>query len=302
MPIHVTCTACNQMVAAPESMAGKKAVCPNCKAVIAIPEQYVPAQIVEPEPPSLSPSSHDLGSSLDIAHPPTIDARTEEEKEALRALRFVYLFFRDDWRRLPTCGHLWLAFFLFFLPWVNISCNGRTLATQSGFQSCRGAWTVDPKLEKQLRNDVNQRAKLDETPPWSMLSIIYLVFVVPGGLCGLVCIGFVLLRLHTFAAATHLFSLGLGSAAFLALGSQMAIGFPVDKHVRQQVEKAEQPRRNLQPGMQMDAWFDVETKYTAWLWWSAVVSFVSAPIFVLEFAVLIVEAVRKHMRMQKALG
>src|SRR5436305_1829079 len=102
MPIQVTCTACNQTVAAPESMAGKKAVCPNCKAVIAIPADFAPAAVVDPEPPveapARPPSSHDMPASFDITHLPTIDTRAEEEKAALRVLRLVYLFCRDDWR------------------------------------------------------------------------------------------------------------------------------------------------------------------------------------------------------------
>src|SRR2546422_2064748 len=47
---------------------------------------------------------------------------------------------------------------------------------------------------------------------------------------------------------TTLFRSGLGAAAFLALGSQMFIGFPIEKHAIQQADrsKAEQERRNPQ--------------------------------------------------------
>src|SRR5712692_5290994 len=157
MLITVTCNACNQTVAAPESMAGKNAVCPSCRAVIAIPEEFAPATMVETNPNEKSSpeqhSDHEIPGSLDIAKAPEIDARGEEEKAALRMVRMVYVFFRDDWRRLPTCGHLWLAFFLVFLPWINISCNGRTLVTQTGLQTCHGGFRLDPKFEKLARND-----------------------------------------------------------------------------------------------------------------------------------------------------
>jgi hypothetical protein len=320
MPINVTCYACNQVVAAPDSMAGKKAVCPNCRGVIAIPEQFAPAAIVDPIPSdkaSPDPSSdHEIPTSLDIIQPPQKDSQTKDEKAALRIVVMVYVFFRYDWRRLPTCAHLWFVFFLFFLPWVNVSCNGRTLLTQTGLQTCHGAFTVDPKFEKMARDDrglQNEnllKPKLDEPPPWSVLSIIYVTFVFLGGLIGFLCIACVVLRLHTFAAATHLFSLGLGGAAFLALGSQMLIGFPIDRHLKQQIEKsrAEQERRNAQFGFRpmpndgFDAWFDVEAKYSAWLWLSLVLSSVSVPIFLLEFVILIAEAVKKHMRQRRDSG
>ena len=314
MPINLTCHACNQVVAAPDSMAGKKGVCPNCRAVIAIPEQAAPAAIVDPIPNDKAlpePPSHDeIPASVDIAQAPQTDSQADEEKAALRILRMVYVFFRYDWRRLPTCAHLWFVFFLFFLPWINISCNGRTLVTQTGLQTCHGAFSVDPKLEKMARNDrglQNEnmlKPKLDEPPPWSVLSIIYITFIFLGALIGFLCITCVVFRLHTFAAATHLFSLGLGGAAFLALGSQMLMGFPIDRHIKQQIEKsrAEQERRNAQFGFRpmpndgFDAWFDVEPKYSAWLWLSLVISSVSVPIFLLEFVILIAEAVKKHMR------
>jgi hypothetical protein len=318
MPINVTCHACNQVVAAPDAMAGKKAVCPNCRAVIAIPEEFAPAAIADPTPHDKSspepPSDHEIPTSLDITSPR--DAQAEEEKAALRILGMVYVFCRDDWRRLPTCAHLWFALFLFFLPWINISCNGRTLVTQTGLQTCHGAFSVDPKFEKMARHDPGLRnenilkPKPDETPPWSVLSIIYVTFVFLGALIGFPCIAFVVFRLHTFAAATHLFSLGLGGAAFLALGSQMLIGFPIERHMTQQIEKnrAEQERRNAQFGIRpmpndgMDAWFDVEARYSAWLWLSFVISLVSVPIFLLEFVILIAEAVKKHMRQRSDSG
>jgi hypothetical protein len=310
MPITVTCRACNQTVAAPDSMAGKKAVCPKCQASMSVPEQYAPAAIVDPHRSDKSLAEPlpiiDKPSSVDIAKPPDFDTRAEEEKATLEILRLVYIFFRDDWRRLPTCGHLWIAFGLFFLPWVNVSCNNRTLVSQSGLQTCYGAFALDPKFEKWARDerapriDNFSKPKLDEPPPWSALSIVFGTFVCLGGIIGFLCVAGVFFRLHTFAAATHLFSLGLGSAAFLALASQMLIGFPIDKHAKQQLEKC----RNIpfgnrpDPNDAVEAMLDIEVKYSPWLWLSAVLTLVSVPTFLLEFGVLIAEAIKRHMRQQ----
>jgi hypothetical protein len=305
MPIHITCPSCNQTVAAPESMAGKKAVCPNCRAVIAVPEQFVPTAAVAPQPVELPPMMQPTSP---------VDSRAEEEKAVLRILRLVYIFCRDDWRRLPTCGHLWLVFFLFFLPWVNLSCNSRTLISQTGWQTMHGGTTVDPKFEKLAKNDRPNdnvpRPKLDEPPPWSLLSIIYFVFIFLGGLIGAACIGCVVFRMRMFAVAAHLFSLGLGVAAFLALASEMMIGFPIEKHMKLQIEKSrqEQERRDAllgarpKPNEGLEALFDVEVRYSFWLWLSVVITFVSAPVFLLEFVILIADALRKHMRLQQDSG
>ena len=146
MPVNITCRACHQVVAALDSMAGKKAVCPNCRTVFAIAEQFAPAAIVDPIPSetaSPEPSSdHEIPSSLDIIQPPQMNSQIKHEKAALCLVVMVNIFFRYDWRRLPTCTHLWFVFFLFFLPWVNVACNGRTLLTQTGLQTvtARSRW------------------------------------------------------------------------------------------------------------------------------------------------------------------
>jgi hypothetical protein len=294
MPINVTCPSCNQSVAAPEAMAGKKAACPNCRAVLAVPE-LLTAALAEPA------VVDDIPASLDIAGPTQSASQAEDEKAALRLGRLVYVFFRDDWRRLLTCAHLWLVFFLFFFPWVNISCSGRTLATQTGLQTFTGGLTVDARFEKAARNDkgLQNDNLLKEQPPWSVLSAVFIVFVFFGGLVGFVCIACVFLQMSTIAKATHLFSLGLGGAAFLALAAQMTIGFPVDRHINQQIEKkrAEQDRPNAPGAHPNDAgatWVDLETRYTFWLWLSCILTFISAPAFVLEFAILIVHAIKRH--------
>ncbi len=290
-------------------MAGKRAVCPNCRAVIPISEEFAPVRITASEPIEM-PMPDPV--SLDIARPPQIDTQGEDEKAALRVLRLVYVFCRRDWRRLPTCPHLWLAFLLFFLPWVNLSCNSRTLVTQTGLQSCYGAKSLDPKFEKMVRNDKGPaganlvKPRLDESPPWSMLSIVYITFVVLGGITGLACIVCVFLRLNTVAAGVHLFSLGLGAAAFLAIAAQMFVGFPLEKHFKQQLEKVrqeEQRQNGFHAPVNEDLdWFDVEAKYTVWLWLSLLVTFVSVPVFLLEFVILIVDAVNKHMRQRDESG
>lgn len=295
-------------------MAGKKAFCPSCKAVIAIPEQDVPVAVFEPQPVEMAAApSAEPTASLDITKPPGMVSRAEDERAALNIVRVIYVFVRSDGRRLATCPHLWLVFFLFFLPWLNISCNGRTVATQTGMQTCFGSATIDPKIDKWGRAHGNfgggpnvVRARLDEPVPWSLLSLIYIVFVFLGGFVALACIVCVFLRLRAVATGAHLFALGLGGAAFLALAAQMLIGFPVERHAKAQAEKirTEQRQRNDLPkgNDPVEVLFDLDTTYSGWLWLSLLLTFVSAPVFLLEFAVLFVDAIKKHMRQRADSG
>ena len=98
------------------------------------------------------------------------------------------------------------------------------------------------------------------------------------------CILAVFFRFRLICAGLHLFSLGLGGAAFLALAAQMIIGFPIEKYVKQQFEKArvEQERRNGQVGIRpiqgaegFEALFDIDSHYSVWLWLSCLLAFIS---------------------------
>jgi phage FluMu protein Com len=312
MPINIHCPTCDQVVAAPDALAGKRVVCPNCKAVVAIPEKAAPA--------ANGAKSADLDAlqAIDVEPAPPlqiakadVDQHGADEQAALRVVRIIYVMLRDDWRRLFTCAHLWPALFLFFLPFVNVSCNNRTLLSQSGLQACYGGFTVDPKVdqlarnEKALKNEAIPRPKQDEPAPWSILTIVYILFVFLGSGLGFLCILAVLFRFRLICAGLHLFSLGLGGAAFLALSAQMIIGFPIDKHVKQQFEKAraEQERRNAGAGIRpiqgaegFEALFDIDSRYSPWLWLSCLLAFISAPAFLLEFSIVLASVVRGYLR------
>jgi hypothetical protein len=72
--------------------------------------------------------------------------------------------------------------------------------------------------------------------------------------------------------------------------------------------RTEQQRRNAQIGIMVpqndafDTWFDIEARYSAWLWLSCLLTFVSVPVFLLEFVVLIVQAIRHHARQRDESG
>lgn len=302
MPIQVTCPTCAQTLAAPDAMAGKRVICPHCQGAMDVPATPLLAPLRVDDAPE---EPVEVGA-LNIAKTAENDAQTADEKAALRIVRVLYLLLRDDWRRLFTCPLLWPGLLFFFLPWVDLSCSPRTIATQTGLQTTYGGYTLDPKFDKVLRADragvfdQNLRPKADDRAPFSVFVIAYIVFLFLGAFFGFVCVFFVLLRIRTFAAATHLFSLGLGATAFLALVLQMLIGFPIQSHAREHVQKAiDQRNRQLigmrpMPAQELDL-LELDTHYSPWLLMSAALAGVAAPVFLLEFGVLLVLVVR-HFR------
>ena len=141
---------------------------------------------------------------------------------------------------MPTSPLLWPCFFLFFLPWVNISCvalDGKTMhvASQSGFQTCYGGSTLDQKFERLAaaeggRPGQGKLEKKDDKTPWSFLSVLHGLLITIGGIVGLACIAVVILKSNSVVCgAVHLLSLGLGALAFLVLGVQMFIHFPIER-------------------------------------------------------------------------
>lgn len=57
MPISVSCPECGKGLKAPDALAGKKAKCPGCGAVVPIPMAVVDAEVVDDEPPPLPSKS-----------------------------------------------------------------------------------------------------------------------------------------------------------------------------------------------------------------------------------------------------
>ncbi|HZZ82854.1 MAG TPA: hypothetical protein VFE62_30420 [Gemmataceae bacterium] len=292
MPININCPTCDQVVSAPEAMAGKRVVCPNCKATVAIPDKPAAKPA---EPVALPLVDVEPVPSLPIAHA-DVAQHVADEQAALRVLRIVYVMLRDDWRRLFTCAHLWPALFLFFLPFVNVSCNGRTIVSQTGLQACHGGFTVDPKLEQAAAKEKIAARKREEHAPWSILTVVYILCVFLGSGLGLLCILAVLFRLRMACAGLHLFSLALGAAAFFAVSGQMILGFPIERHAQQQLEQVrdaeERPLVNAVARGGPGLFLDVTARYSAWLWLSCLLTLISLPAFLVEFLIVLIKVLR----------
>jgi hypothetical protein len=67
MPIEFHCAACNKMLRVPDETAGKKAKCPNCGAVMPIPEAAPPKETAPWPPEETGPSPSDEDDEYKVA-------------------------------------------------------------------------------------------------------------------------------------------------------------------------------------------------------------------------------------------
>ena len=94
MPISVKCFDCGKALKAPEALAGKKAKCPDCGAVVPIPKPVMDAEEISDEP-SLLPKSR--STVVDDDHDSTFDDVADDEADAPAAAN-------DRRKSCPMCG------------------------------------------------------------------------------------------------------------------------------------------------------------------------------------------------------
>ncbi|MBI3409238.1 MAG: DUF4339 domain-containing protein [Planctomycetes bacterium] len=128
--------------------------------------------------------------------------------------------------RLITPGFFVIALLMFFLPWIEVRCNGFPVISQSGLQASVGAYseTLFFAQEKQNRAQMGMGFRLvdDEKAPVAPLLLLYGAIVLAGIVLGLV------LRAGTGRMA----ALGsCGAVAFFLMIIQLSIGFPIAKQV-----------------------------------------------------------------------
>lgn len=142
-----------------------------------------------------------------------------------------------EWRRVPSSLAHWLLVPLFFLPWINVSCNGQTVMTQSGLQACYGGGTLAPKFqrladEEQARaggkNQMANRQAEEKKPAYAIWPIPVLIAI--GIVSGFVCIGTVVLRSRPVAAGT-ISSVWVPALYYALLGIQMLVRLPIEQAV-----------------------------------------------------------------------
>ena len=124
--------------------------------------------------------------------------------------------------RLVSPAFLFFATFMFFLPWVDVRCNGFTAASQSGLQICLGTFSESFVMaERRARNDPGFRMKEDKVEQAPLLWF-YGPLLLIGLFCGLA------LRVGAFRLVILL---GCSLIGFGLMMVQYSVGFPIATQV-----------------------------------------------------------------------
>lgn len=109
MSISVTCPECGKGLKAPDAMAGKKAKCPGCDAVVPIPMTVVDAEEIDDEPPPL-PSKPKASSKKPSKPKPQDEDEYDNPFDDLAAYEAEAPAQRTEKRKpCPLCGEMILA-------------------------------------------------------------------------------------------------------------------------------------------------------------------------------------------------
>jgi LSD1 subclass zinc finger protein len=277
MSANVPCPDCGKVVEVPDGSTGKNVRCASCQtSFVAKPPRVakdqsaatLPAEEEQPKPNEQS------------------ESMVRQETAPAEVAGGLPSWLTLEWRRIPVSLSHWLLVPIFFLPWINVSCNDHKLMSQTGLQTCLGRIRHVPRLEKIKEQNKRQAAMLREQSSWlevdstskAYLIWVFASFVLLACFIGLVCIGCVLFRQHGFAAIMNLSSLICLALGFVLLVIQMIIGFPIEAEIADAKNKQEQIQQQQQKkGMgnialflintgNYEQFFDIEVTYTNWFW------------------------------------
>ncbi len=114
------------------------------------------------------------------------------------------------------------ALALFFLPWIDIQCSNRSMATQSGFQIITGEGTVSKELDRTSR--IGGRTRGSSSKDDSM-GVSFLLGIALLAVAGALVVSILIFKgtsgIHPDAAGI------LCATALVIIVIQMAVGFPV---------------------------------------------------------------------------
>jgi hypothetical protein len=145
------------------------------------------------------------------------------------------------------------ALLLFFLPWTDVKCSGRHIASQSGFQSIYGGISLDDDIEAMSEQGSQPDSETDIS--MSLISLIVFLLILAGA-----------------AAAAAVFSKGwsspiqpgaLATAAVLLILTQAIIGFPIDRSIR---NSQKQSAGDDEMARALGSAMGVESSRTAWFY------------------------------------
>ena len=154
-----------------------------------------------------------------------------------------------------------VALILFFLPWVDVNCNGTTLLSQSGFQASIGSGSLNPQLDEMSKNSSNAgNSKKDVEKSKESLGVAVAV------LLSFFCLlGSVVCFIKVQKGNSGLDGIGgvLALAALVLIIIQLIAGFPVEDSMG---SSAPDKSESGQMAAAMAAAMTVDTKFRFWFY------------------------------------
>jgi hypothetical protein len=254
--MNLLCPNCQKMLTVPEEFAGQLMKCPLCAGTFTVPglpgAAPPPPSVPEPEVFSIRhdplPPEPPLRPPLLPPPPPPPSTATTSKPSApgpsLSPLptegyqRTLTLWFSP--RVLPWIAPVCLlvVFVLLFFNWVGLYPGGVPAVTQNAWQiAFGGGITEDGDLKKEVPQDEKDK------PGWSVLTLFYVLLFFPVLAATVVSAVFPLLHLKLPPAVEKIlpWRWGIVAAAnlvlFLFLGLQVLLGFSLDSHYTEWVDK-----------------------------------------------------------------
>lgn len=122
------------------------------------------------------------------------------------------------------------ALILFFLPWIDIQCSGKSMATQTGIQTIYGGGSPAQDMEAFEKENKMKRGGGSDDESMGSAPLVALAFLTVAGavVAAFLAIQFTGESKHNFTGILCAVALGL-------LALQMMIGFPVKRSLGGQV-------------------------------------------------------------------
>lgn len=182
-------------------------------------------------------------------------------------------------------GSTLIALFLFFLPWIDFQCSGKSVITQSGVQTIYGGGSLSSEMKamtdkKGDSSDFSGKSKdgKDEIGSAPLIVVSLLATLIA------VVVAVIIFRNPDRYPA---YSVGaLTGIALLFIFIQMAIGFPIKKDVYGSMggDKTESTEDPLGDAAGMMAMMNISVKYTNVFWLNLIA--LGVPVGLLGMALL----------------
>jgi hypothetical protein len=155
------------------------------------------------------------------------------------------------------------ALILFFLPWIDIQCSGRSMATQTGIQTIYGGGSPAQDMEAFEKESGGKRGGGSNDKSMGLAPLVALALL---AVIGAVVSAFLAIR-YAGESYNHLTGI-LCAVALGLLALQMMIGFPVKKNLGEQVAaqsktelRADQPFKEFGEGMAQAMMMQIQIKH-----------------------------------------